>query len=387
MANKIEAMRVIGFPGRYVQGPGALDVLGELVVELGCTHPVVVSDDIVQSALGSMVPDSLQRVSLPVERLRFGGECTYAAIAAHASQARDLGADLVIALGGGKTIDTAKGIARTLGLRLIIAPTVASNDSPTSRLIVVYDDHHRLVGVEYLGRNPDMVVVDTRVIVRAPVRFFRAGIGDAISKRFEAAQCGAAGGRNFFGGLPPDTARVMADRCYDVIQDLGEASLADVARHECTGAVESVTEATVLLSGLGFESGGLSLSHALLRGLTAIPSLSSALHGEMVAFGTLVQLVLEERSAAEIREHVELLIRLDLPTTIGGLGQDRLSAHELTRVSELTLKAPYIGNFQRSLTSNELERAITQADSLGAAPAHCSAASAAAIPASRYAPK
>ncbi len=361
----IESMRVIGFPGRYVQGSGALGLLGNLVVEMGCRRPVVVSDDIVEMALGSLIPDALRRTGLPVERLRFGGECTYAVIAELSRQAAASGADVVVALGGGKTIDTAKGVARTLRARLVVAPTVASNDSPTSRLIVVYDESHRLVGVEYLTRNPDVVLVDTAVIVKAPVRFFRAGIGDAVSKRFEAAQCGAARGRNFFGGLPPQTARTMADRCYAVIRECGAASLAAVARHECTEDVENVIEATVLLSGLSFESGGLSIAHALLRGLTAIPSLSGALHGEMVAFGTLVQLVLEERSVAELREHLDLLANLGLPITLRDLGQEALAAQELALVGDLTLKAPYIGNFQRRMSAGDVERAIIQADSLG----------------------
>lgn len=361
----IESMRVIGFPGRYVQGPGALDLLGSLLVEMGCRRPVLVSDDIVDSALAGVVPGALARAGLAAERLRFDGECTRAAIAALSQVAAAARADAVVALGGGKTIDTAKGVARTLGTRLVIAPTVASNDSATSRLIVVYDESHRLVGVDYLARNPDMVLVDTAVIVRAPLRFFRAGIGDAISKRFEAAQCGAAGGRNFFGGMPPRTARVMAEQCYATIRESGEASLAAVSRHECTEEVESVVEATVLLSGLGFESGGLSLSHALLRGLTAIASLSGALHGEMVAFGTVVQLVLEQRSPEELREHVDLLSRLALPVTLRELGQTVLTPQELTLVAELTLGAPYIGNFERALSVRDFERAIIEADALG----------------------
>jgi glycerol dehydrogenase len=359
--------RIIGFPGRYVQGPGALRSLGTLVREIGCLRPVLVSDDVVDAALGALVPDALRAASLPVQRLRFGGECTHAAIAALSAQARAAGADVVVALGGGKTIDTAKGIARELGTRLVVAPTVASNDSPTSRLIVVYDDAHRLVAVDYLARNPDAVLVDTEVIVRAPVRFFRAGIGDAISKRYEAAQCAGAGGLNFFGGRPPDTAGLLAERCHAAIVAHGEAAIEAVERHACTPAVESIIEATVLLSGLGFESGGLSLSHALLRGLSAVPELAGALHGEQVAFGTIVQLVLEARADAELDAHVDLLTRLGLPTTLAALGWTGASAERLAQVAALTMTAPYIGNFQSALSAEAIAAAIVRADAAGAA--------------------
>lgn len=363
------ALRVIGFPGRYVQGPGALRSLGALVRELGGERPVVVSDDVVDAALGDRVPQALEAASLAATRLRFAGECTRAAIAGLSGQARDARADLVVALGGGKTIDTAKGIARTLGARLVIAPTVASNDSPTSRLIVVYDDTHRLVGVDYLARNPDLVLVDTEVIARAPVRFFRAGIGDAISKRYEAAQCARAGGLNFFGGTPPDTAGILADRCHAAIVAHGGAALEAVGRQACTAAVESVVEATVLLSGLGFESGGLSLSHALLRGFSAVPELAGALHGEQVAFGTIVQLVLEDRAAAELEAHLALLTRLGLPTTLAALGWNRVSGGQLAQVASLTMAAPYISHFQSVLTADAIARAIARADAAGSAPA------------------
>jgi len=352
-----QAMRIIGFPGRYVQGPGALKSLPDMLTELGAQRPVLVSDDIVQAAVGQQLPPSLPR-------LRFGGECTREVVADLARQAAALEADTLIALGGGKTIDTAKGVARALGTRLVIVPSVASNDSPTSRLIVLYDDAHRLVAVDYLARNPDLVLVDTEVIVQAPLRFFRAGIGDAVSKRYEARQCALSGGKNFFGGRPPDVALVMAERCHAALAQYAPAALAAVSRKEVTPEVEAVVEATVLLSGLAFESGGLSLSHALLRGLTAIPALAEALHGEMVAYGSLVQLCLEARSDEERRAHASWLVSLGLPVTAAQLGA-RLSATEQQQVAELTMNAPYIGHFERPLTAADIAQAINTAEQIG----------------------
>jgi glycerol dehydrogenase len=249
----------------------------------------------------------------------------------------------------------------------VVAPTIASNDSPTSRLIVLYDEQHRLVGVDMLARNPDLVLVDTAVIVRAPIRFFRAGIGDAISKRYEAAQCLRSKGRNFFEGRPTQAAGLMADHCHTVIVAHGAEALSAVARHTCNEAVERVIEATVLMSGLGFESGGLSLSHALLRGLTAMPDLARALHGEMVAFGTLVQLILEYRPAVEVRTHAALLVALGLPVSFAELGRISFSAEELRRIAELALQASYAAHFQRPLVAAEVVDAIRQADALGRA--------------------
>jgi glycerol dehydrogenase len=365
MRGMLQQLRVAGFPGRYLQGPGALEALPDVARELGGSRLLLVSDDVVQQALGQRLEAQLLGSPLACVRLRFGGECTRSAIEDLTRHAQAANGDLVVALGGGKTIDTGKGIAKALGAPLIVAPTIASNDSATSRLIVLYDDEHRLLDVELMARNPDAVLVDTAEIARAPVRYFRAGMGDALSKAFEAAQCARAGGINFHGGRPPRTARLLGDHCYAVLQELGAAAVADVARGSTTEAVEDVIEATVLLSGLAFESGGLSIAHALLRGLSTVPALDRSLHGEMVSFGTLVQVVLEQRPAAWIERHLELMQRLGLPATLTALGKEALSAEELATVVARTLAAPYIGNFDRPLDAATLSRAVIEADTLG----------------------
>jgi len=365
MRGMLQQLRVAGFPGRYLQGPGALEALPDVARELGGSRLLLVSDDVVQQALGQRLEAQLRGSSLACLRLRFGGECTRSAIEDLSGLARRASGNLVVALGGGKTIDTAKGVAKALGIPLIVAPTIASNDSATSRLIVLYDDAHRLLDVELMTRNPDAVLVDTTEIARAPVRYFRAGMGDALSKAFEAAQCARAGGINFHGGRPPRAARLLGDHCYAVLQELGEVATADVSRGSPTEAVEDVIEATVLLSGLAFESGGLSIAHALLRGLSTVPAFDRSLHGEMVSFGTLVQVVLEQRPAAWIEQHLDLMHRLGLPGTLAALGTETLTAGELAAVVARALAAPYIVNFDRPLDAAKLGQAVLEADALG----------------------
>lgn len=365
MSSTSPRFRIAGFPGRYLQGPGALGAVGGVITDLGGRRPMVVSDDLVDHAVGQHLGRELQLASLSPARLRFGGECTRHAIEVLAGEARRLQGDLVVALGGGKAIDTAKGVSRSLGVPLVVVPTIASNDSATSRLIVLYDESHRVLGVELLDRNPDAVVVDTATIVRAPVRFFRAGIGDAMSKAFEAAQCHAAGGRNFHGGLPPRFATALGEYCYRLLRTRAEAAVDAVTRGVADEVAEDVIEATVLLSGLAFESGGLSVAHALLRGLSAVPGLQQALHGEMVSFGTVVQMVLENRPQAELDEHLAFSVRVGLPVTLAELGQEVLDVDELDTVARLTVAAPYIAHFERPLAPADLGAAVLAADALG----------------------
>ena len=182
-------IKTIGFPGRYLQGPDAVQHLPELLKEFLLLKPVVLMDDLVRASVGDLLLKPLSVAGIETTVLRFAGECTSEAIEQLASEADQTQSDVVIGYGGGKTIDAAKGIAKAHDLRLIIVPTIASNDSPTSRLIVLYDDQHRVTRVDRLTRNPDIVLVDTSIIARAPARFFAAGLGDALSKKFEATQC------------------------------------------------------------------------------------------------------------------------------------------------------------------------------------------------------
>ncbi|WP_427917080.1 iron-containing alcohol dehydrogenase [Xanthomonas campestris] len=159
-------MKVIGFPGRYAQGPGALKQLGSVLSDMERSRPLVVCDAFVAEHMWPDVALSLQASGLEATHIVFPGECTRATIAQLSSQAKPLLPDTIVALGGGKTIDTAKGLAADLGLPIVICPTIASSDAPTNRLIVLYDDNHKVVGVDYLKMNPSAVIVDTRSLPR-----------------------------------------------------------------------------------------------------------------------------------------------------------------------------------------------------------------------------
>ena len=358
----------IGFPGRYVQGPGAIAHLAFLLKELGCERSVVVCDDIVRDAVGKTVESTLTGAHLKFSFLRFPGECSIPVIESLSEQASKADADCVVALGGGKTIDTGKGISKALGVTLIVVPTIASNDSPTSRLIVLYDELHRVAGVQLLARNPDAVLVDTQIVAQAPTRFLAAGMGDALSKKFEAQQCHMAGGLNFFGTPSLPIARLLANQCYEAIAEHGLQALQQVQAHQRPDEhVERVVEAAVLLSGLGFESGGLSLAHALTRGFTANEVLSRMLHGELVAFGTVVQLVAQEESDDFVRDHIRLATSLRLPVCFADLGVHGLDGEQIAHMARLTCDAPYIGNLRPRADADRVAWAIERADAMGAA--------------------
>ncbi|WP_250444423.1 glycerol dehydrogenase [Actinotalea sp. C106] len=331
-------VRTLISPGRYVQARGAMSRLGEFVRPIGTT-PLLVADDVVWGMLSSTITASFEEAALPVTREGFGTYATAGAVERIAEAIRDAGADVVVAVGGGSTIDAVKAAGFLTGIRWVSAPTVASTDAPCSALSVIYTEDGAFEEYRFFPRNPDLVLVDTQVVANAPARFLVAGVGDALATWIEARAVAAAHTTTMAGGLPLTTGTALAELSWRMLWENALPAIAAVEHHLVTLAVEKVVEANTLLSGLGFESGGLAAAHAIHNGLTAVPQTHGLTHGEKVNIGSVTQLVLEGAPQDEIRDLVEFTTRVGLPTTLTEVGLAVDDVESLTRVAE-TATAP-----------------------------------------------
>lgn len=332
--------RAFGGPGLYVQKQGEILQLAGHLARLG-QRPFILIDRALHDRLKPPIAASLPE-GLGAAFGRFGGECTWDEIRRIATLARDHRADIILGLGGGKTLDTAKVAAIETGARLLIAPSIASTDAPCSAVAVVYDAHSIFVESLRLPRNPDIVVVDPTLIVGAPLRFFVAGIGDALSTWYEARSNLESRTDNYVaGGYPPTEAGIaIARRCHEVLMREALKARQAVEAGLCTASVEAIIEANILLSGLGFENCGCSAAHGIHDALTQIEETHGLLHGEKVAFGTLCLLMLENRPGAEIEEAIRFCRALGLPTRLADLGIREDVTAKIARVAEAALCNP-----------------------------------------------
>jgi glycerol dehydrogenase len=243
---EINMQQTAVFPGRYVQGKCALAQLGDEIARLGGNALTIAGG----TAERSLVPTNLrtwrERFQITVER--FGGECSDSEIERLRAVAARNRCDVVIGLGGGKVIDTAKAVAHGAGARVAIVPTIASTDTPTSAVSVIYTTDGTFSRYLFLPRNPDLVLVDTAVIAAAPVRFLVAGMGDALSTWFEADSCRQAHAPNQCGGVGTLAAYALTRLCYDTILEYGEAAVASCRMKVVTPALSHVVEANTLHS-------------------------------------------------------------------------------------------------------------------------------------------
>jgi glycerol dehydrogenase len=319
------------FPGRYIQGPGAIKVLPEWISKLGSKSIIVGG----KTAIRDIIPElkKLGMNDLIVEP--FGGECTQKEVDRITEIANREHCDVAIAIGGGKVIDTVKVVALLADAKTIIVPTIASNDAPCSAISIIYTESGAFDHIVYLKQNPNLVVLDSEIIAKAPVRLLVAGMGDGLSTWFEADACFSSGAPNETGGGRGTlSALALARLCFDTILENGSAAIESCKANQVSPALERIIEANTLMSGLGFESAGLASAHSIHNGLTQLASTHSFFHGEKVAFGVLAGMFLANRPVELINRVYDFCESVGLPVTLVQIGVVDPSEEDLRKVAE-----------------------------------------------------
>ncbi|HTP65551.1 MAG TPA: glycerol dehydrogenase [Geobacteraceae bacterium] len=350
-------------PGKYIQGAGAINELPSLIGLFG-GHGLILASP---TAHGKVIPASgldPEAHSLPVER--FAGECCERELSRMAVIIREKRVNVLVGMGGGKTIDTAKIAADRASIPVVIVPTIASTDAPCSGCAVLYSEEGVFATVYYQKANPAAVLVDTEIIARSPVRFLVAGMGDALATWFEAKSCCDTQSENACGGLGTLTGLNLARLCYDTLLKYGPAARVATERHIINPAFEHIVEANILLSGIGFESGGLAGAHAIHNGLTALAETHAYYHGEKVAFGVLAGLHLTDAAPEEMTVVYSFCEEIGLPTTLADIGLKNSDRDRLMLVAEKTC-APgeSIHHEAGRITPEKVLHAILAADAMG----------------------
>lgn len=357
--------KIIGSPTRYIQGKGELKRLAKYISIIG-NNLFVIIDKNIKNIVLSDIEESTKDVNVELTVSDFNGECSMTEINRIRNLVKEKNANVIIGVGGGKTHDTSKAVGYYENMPVVIVPTIASTDAPCSSLSVIYSDEGVFEKYLFLPSSPNMVLVDTQVVCNAPARLLVAGIGDALATYFEARACERSNALNCLNGHTTKAAMALAKLCYETLLSDGLQAVLAVKEKVCTKAVENIIEANTYLSGIGFESGGLAGAHAIHNGLTAIEETHKFYHGEKVAFGTLVQLVLENAPKEEIREVIGLCQAVGLPTTLQDLDITEIKTEEIMEVAKLVCSPDdTIANMPFSVTPEDVYAAILGADQLG----------------------
>ncbi|HJJ90128.1 MAG TPA: NAD(P)-dependent glycerol-1-phosphate dehydrogenase [Methanocorpusculum sp.] len=168
--------RWIQMPRNVIVGHDALFQIPGIIDDLGVVGPILLlSGAKTMPTIGKRV-DGLLRGRLVTTCLV--GRITYDEIQRIETTAKESGSVLIIAVGGGRVIDTAKIVSYNLDIQFISVPTAASHDGiASSRASVITD-----VGTVSVSAHPPLAIVaDTGVIATAPFRLLASGCADIIA--------------------------------------------------------------------------------------------------------------------------------------------------------------------------------------------------------------
>ena len=355
--------KVMKAPGKYIQAAGELKNIGTHVKNMGTKFLVIISKRN-QAEHGEEIKTSLEEAGYECVFETFGGECSLEEIDRLMKIGKEAECNSVIAVGGGKAIDTGKAVAVRLDVTVIVVPTIASNDAPCSALAVIHDENGAVTELRTTKRNPDVVLVDTNILIDAPERLFVAGMGDALATWFEANACRKSGAVTLAGEQSSDIALTLSKLCYDTLINRGHSALNAVRAGLVNDDFDSVVQASIYLSGVGFESGGVAAAHAINDGFSACAEAAHLYHGEIVAFGVLSMLMLEADDSETVDTVLNFMLDVGLPVSFKQLKIEPTD-ELLLRVANTACTESVMSNMPFKVTPADVVRAMLKADLVG----------------------
>ena len=216
--------------------------------------------------------------------------------------------DLIIGVGGGRSVDIAKMIGFNLALPFVSVPTSASHDGIASPFVSIKGDKpHSLVTTAPLG-----VFVDVDIMKRAPKKLLASGCGDLIAKITAVRDWQLSRDKTgeYYGRYSADLASMSAKILMESSERFSKKGL-DV--REIVEALISAGVASCIAGSSRPCSGAEHLfSHAVDKLEPGV-----GLHGEKCGIGTIMMAKLQGQDWKKI---VNTLKNVGAPTTAKEIG-------------------------------------------------------------------
>jgi glycerol dehydrogenase-like iron-containing ADH family enzyme len=323
-------------PARIIRGSQVLAATVDDIARLG-KRPLIIGGKQTLTTTEKFLHPLTKTKALQVEQAYYSPDCSEASLLSLRKAASEHKADVIIGVGGGKALDTAKLVAYQLDLPVVTIPTSAATCAAWTALSNVYSDDGAFMYDVGLSRCPDLLILDYDLVQTAPQRTLVAGIGDAIAKWYEASVSS---------GHSEQSTIIAAVQQARVLRDILLLKSAAALNEPGGTAWREVVDASVLLAGVIGGLGGAQCrtvaAHAVHNGLTHLGGHHS-IHGEKVAFGILVQLRLEEmiqgnQLASSARQQLlKFYSEIGLPRTLDDLGLGDVTIKQLQLAAGVAL--------------------------------------------------
>lgn len=289
----------------------------------------------------------------------YGGEASYENIEMLKKNEAVKQADMLFAIGGGKSIDTVKALADIIKKPVFSFPTIASNCSACTSVSIMYNEDGSFKHPYFFDNPPAHAFIDTEIIVNSPSKYMWAGIGDTYAKHFESSISSRGEQVPHYIALGVTT----TDMCYIPMLEYGRQAMADMDEHKASNAFEQVVLSIIVSTALAsillctdhvidYNTG---LAHAIFYALTSYEHVEkNHLHGELVSYGILA-LLLVDKDEENFKKVYEFNKSIGLPLKLADI---ELTVEELPKLVEAAIAMKDIEHNPYEITEEMLTKAF-----------------------------
>ncbi len=352
-------------PDIYISAPGVIHDAGKHIKKYG-KKLLIIGSSTALSKTKEILKEVFDKEGLQYEFEEFSGYPTEKQFQHYADRAKEIRADVLVGVGGGRVLDTTKAAGDILSLPVVSIPTIAATCAAWAAVTIVYNDQGAVTGARNNAHTPRAIIADTSIILDAPARYIHAGIIDTLAKWYETAP-------NLSYAPDDITLQVkssVAEIAYKTLTTDFEEALSDIEAHKVTEKTQTIVDAIIYLAGLVGSLNGVNFyggaAHTFYNEVTSISETRDYLHGERVSFGLLLQFVLEKWSREKYEAELPFFAKLKQPLRLKDIGiTEHIDRSVKTLGDKIASGLDFAWFLPEKYTPEQVTAAILEADRIG----------------------